>query len=140
MAETDKKSINCCSPVSSLNGIGKVRTAQYAKLGIFTVWDLLRHFPRAYENRGNVVLLSEASPEVRSSVILTVATVPRTAKLKGKMFLTKFKAFDESGTCEIAYFNQPYIASSFSVGDTYRFWGKAEKNGNGYSMSSPITL
>ena len=138
MAETDKKSINCCSPVGSLNGIGKVRTAQYAKLGIFTVWDLLRHFPRAYENRGNVVLLSEASPEVRSSVILTVATVPRTAKLKGKMFLTKFRAFDESGTCEIAYFNQPYIASSFSVGDTYRFWGKAEKNGNGYSMSSPI--
>lgn len=124
--------------VGTLHGVGKVRMSQYAKLGIFTVWDLLRHFPRAYEDRGNVVPLDAAPADVRCSVILTVATVPRTARIRGRMYLTKFRAFDGRHSCEIAYFNQPYYADKFVPGATFRFWGKVERHGNVFSMASPV--
>ena len=75
------------SPVTALNGVGKVRAAAYARLGIFTLYDLIRHFPRAYENRGNICLLSGAPENTRTSVVLTVATVPKTALVKGRMQL-----------------------------------------------------
>ena len=75
--------------VGQLKGVGKVRLEQYARLGIHTVWDLLRHFPRAYENRGNVRMLHEACDGTKCSVVLTVSTVPRTSRIKGRMYLTK---------------------------------------------------
>lgn len=124
--------------VGTLHGVGKVRTSQYAKLGIHTVWDLLRHFPRAYENRGHILPLDEADPEVRCSVILTVATVPRTVRIKGRMYLTKLRAFDGRHSCEITYFNQPYYADKFVPGEVFRFWGKVERKGNAFFMASPV--
>ena len=47
------------SPVSELSGVGKTRAAQLARLGINTVRDLIYYFPRAYEKRSDVRLLSQ---------------------------------------------------------------------------------
>ncbi|MEG3071135.1 MAG: hypothetical protein RQM92_10260 [Candidatus Syntrophopropionicum ammoniitolerans] len=38
-------------PVQSIKTIGPRRAASLQKLGIFTVGDLLSHFPRRYEDR-----------------------------------------------------------------------------------------
>ena len=38
-------------PVTSLWGVGGERAAQLARLGIFTIEDLLLHAPRRYEDR-----------------------------------------------------------------------------------------
>lgn len=123
--------------VTELRGVGKVREKMYSKLGIYTVWDLLRHFPRAYENRGKIIPLCAAPEDIRCSAIMTVASEPHSAKLQSHLTVTKFKAFDDSGVCEIIYFNQPYIEKKFSVGDTFRFWGRVEKKGHKYSMCAP---
>ena len=89
------------TPVTKLYGVGKVRAEKYAKMGIDTVGALLEHYPRGYENRGDVRLLKDTYDDCKSSVILTVATEPRVARLKKRMTLLKFKAYDESGFCEI---------------------------------------
>ncbi len=126
------------SPVTLLGGVGKVRAAAYAKMGIFTLGDLLRHYPRAYENRGDVRLLSQARTDGKSAVILTVATEPKCVRLRSHKSFVKFRAFDESGSCEIVYFNQDYLKTTFPVGSTFRFYGKVEQSGRKYSMSSPV--
>ena len=46
-------------PITALRGVGPAKQAAYARLGVFTVGDLLYHFPRAYENRGNVKRLCD---------------------------------------------------------------------------------
>ena len=51
------------TPVSALAGVGSARKAAYERLGIYTVEDLLYHFPRAYEHRGDIRMLAEASEE-----------------------------------------------------------------------------
>ena len=124
-------------PVTALYGVGGVKAKAYATAGVHSILDLLYYFPRAYENRGDIKLLEETSPEYKSAVVMTVATEPKIANIKRGMSLLKFRAFDESGICDITYFNQNYLKDKFSIGSTFRFYGKVEKAKKRYEMSSP---
>ncbi len=123
--------------IKCLYGIGDVKASAYARLGVYTVGDLLLHYPRGYENRGDIRLLRDTSEDSKSSVVLTVATQPRVARLKKRMSLLKFKAFDESGSCEMIFFNQDYLKNSFPIGSQFRFYGKVGRTKTAYTMSSP---
>ena len=125
MAEKIKSNISPSSPVSVLSGVGPTRAAAYAKAGVTTLTELLYHIPRSYENRGDIRLLSESyTGGGKSALVLTIATEPRAAKLRGRMTVVKLRAFDESGTCELTFFNQPYIKDQAHKGMTFRFFGK----------------
>ncbi|MBQ9784429.1 MAG: ATP-dependent DNA helicase RecG [Clostridia bacterium] len=126
------------SPITVLPGIGKTKAEYYAKMGVRTLGDLLLHYPRAYENRGDVVPLAAARLDGKSAVILTVASEPRVVRLRSHKSFLKFRAFDESGSCEIVYFNQDYLKSQFPIGSVFRFFGKVERKGKNFSMSSPV--
>lgn len=126
------------SPITVLSGVGKTKAEYYANIGVRTLGDLLLHYPRAYENRGDVVPLATAQPNGKSAVVLTVATEPRTVRLRSHKSFLKFRAFDDSGSCEIVYFNQDYLKSQFPIGSVFRFFGKVERKGKGFSMSSPV--
>ena len=126
------------SPITVLDGVGRVKAEHYAKMGIYTLGDLILHYPRAYENRGDIVTLEQARPDGKSALILTVATEARVVRLRSHKSFLKFRAFDDSGSCEIVYFNQDYLKSQFCIGSVYRFFGKVERKGGKYSMSSPV--
>ena len=125
------------TPVSELNGVGKVRASQLQKLGINTVGDLIYFFPRAYEKRGDVRPLSEFDPEKQCAYILTVATEVKTANIRRGLSLSKFRAFDESGSIEITFFNSPYVKDVFHIGSTFRFWGKVTVQKSKLQMANP---
>ena len=138
---TDKikdKRIDITSPLTVLSGVGEKRAELFGSLGVFTVGDLLRYFPRAYQNRGDVKTICEAamSGEV-SSMILTVGCEPSSVTVKRGMNLTKFTAFDESGKCQVVFFNQPYVKQLFHIGEVYRFYGKVVRSKNSWNLSSP---
>ena len=61
--------------IKKLYGVGEARARAYASLGIITVGDLLSHYPRGYENRGDVRLLCDADVEGKTAVLLTVALI-----------------------------------------------------------------
>lgn len=132
------------TPIDALPGVGAARKTAYRKLGIYTVEDLIYHFPRAYEHRGDIRMLAEAKDEPyrsgggRMSTILTVSTEARIARVKGRMTLCKFRAFDDSGSCEITFFNQDYLRNTFTVGSVFRFYGRVECVGKDrFTMTSP---
>ena len=137
MVSSKERRIDVSTDIGKLYGVGSAKKAAYAKLGIYTVDDIIAHYPRGYEDRGNVKLLCDADGQSKSSHILVVATEPRVSAVKGRMSLLKFRAYDESGVCEITFFNQNYLKSVFSLGGEFRFYGKVEKKGSRYYMSSP---
>ena len=143
MNEKEKRNVDAllAAPLLRLPGVGEKRAEQLARLGLHTVSDLLFHFPRAHENRGDVVSLAgtqePARAGARQAVILTVSTAPRRSRLKNRMTLLKFRAFDDSGTCEVAFFNQDYLADSFPIGAVFRFFGRVERTGRGFSLTNP---
>lgn len=112
------------TPVIKLNGVGKARAEKLEKLGIATLRDLIYYFPRAYENRGDVKTLGMHDTETPHSYILTVASEVHSVLVKKGMTLSKFRAFDESGSCEVVFFNSPFVKDVFHVGSTFRFYGK----------------
>ena len=63
--------------VKVLQGVGPARVKAYEKLGIKSVSDLIYHYPRAYENRGDVKLLSECVSGEKGSVMLVIGTSPK---------------------------------------------------------------
>ena len=75
------------SSVKALQGIGPARAKAYEKMGISTVSDLLYHFPRAYENRGDVKQLSECVLGDKNSVELVIGTVPKKTMIRRGMVL-----------------------------------------------------
>ena len=127
--------------IRHLYGVGAAREAAYARLGIRTVGDLLAHYPRGYEHRGDVRLLRDADGQSKSSHVLVIGTEPKSVRVRGRMSLLKFRAYDESGTCEITFFNQEYLKNTFLVGSVFRFYGRVEKkqtkNRESYFMTSP---
>lgn len=125
------------SLITELSGVGKVRAAAFARIGILTLKDLVYHLPRSYEHRGNVRSLKDGLDGSVGAYLLTVATAPKSVTLKRHMTLTKLRAFDESGTVEIVYFNQPYLKDVFTVGDSFRFYGKLSVSKAGVQLSSP---
>ncbi len=125
------------SSVKELPGIGEARAAAFARLGIFTLRDLLYHFPRAFESRKDIRPLCTIRDAEVATTLLTVATAPKNAIVKRTMTLTKFRAFDDSGSVEITFFNQPFLKDSFKVGETYRFHGKFSVKRNALLLSSP---
>ena len=115
---------NLSTPVVELSGIGKARAEKLLKLGIRTFRDLIYYFPRAYENRGDVRTLGMHDTEMPHSYVLTVASEVHSVLIKKGMTLSKFRAFDESGSCEVVFFNSPFVKDIFHIGATFRFYGK----------------
>lgn len=123
--------------VKSLKGVGDTRSKQLEKLGICTVGDLVYFFPRAYEARGNVRSLAESPIDTLCSTILTVGTSVKSTLIKKTLTVSKFRAFDESGTVEIVFFNSPYVKDVFTVGSSFRFYGKLTRSKNRLQMTAP---
>ncbi len=129
--------LTASTPVSELNGVGKVRAAQLGKLGINTVGDLIYYFPRAYEKRGDIRPLSEFDGERPCAYQLTVSSEVKTANIRRGLTLSKFRAFDESGSVDITFFNSPYVKDVFHIGSTFRFWGRVCLQKNRLQLANP---
>ncbi|MBR5767791.1 MAG: ATP-dependent DNA helicase RecG [Clostridia bacterium] len=126
------------APLTSLPGVGSKRAELFARLGAKTVGGLLDHFPRAYQNRGNVRSLPDCDPDMACSCVLTVSTVPRSARVRG-MVMTKFTAVDDDGRrATIYFFNNRFIEKTFEVGQRWRFWCRVKRDRSGFVLSAPI--
>lgn len=124
-------------PIVKMSGVGKVTAERLEKLGITTVEDLVYYFPRAYERRGNIRPLSHFSTDYPSAFILTVATEVSSVKIRGGMVLSKFRAFDESGSIEVIFFNSQFVKDIFHVGSVFRFYGKVSFSKNKPQLQNP---
>ena len=126
------------TPVKELYGVGE-KIEKYLHSGrLFTVKDLIYHLPRAYQNRGDIRSVDDISAYNEfHSYILTVASEPKVAMIRRGMNIMKLRAFDETGVVNITYFNQNYLRDVFSVGSTFRFWGRITQEKRTLCMNSP---
>ncbi len=125
------------TPIKNLSGVGKSREAQLKKLGIITVKDLLFHFPRAYERRGHLTSIVNCEHEATASLILTVGTEVKNSRIKNRMTISKLRAFDGSGSCEVVFFNSPFVKDIFHIGAQFRFYGKVLITRSGVQIVNP---
>ena len=124
--------------VDQLPGIGSVRAKSLAKLGIMTVGDLLEHYPRNYEDRREIYSIAKAPLDAPVCISAMVAELPRTARIRKGLDVTRVKVVDESAAMILTFFNQAYVRDALKQGETYIFYGKVEVDGRARRMSNPI--
>ncbi|MDY5124491.1 MAG: ATP-dependent DNA helicase RecG [Treponema sp.] len=95
------------SPVSSLAGVGPKMAASLAKLNIFTIGDLLQHYPRDYEDRTQKIYLKDFNKHQK---IHTVAQVIRQEWFGyGNMKTLKVIVTDGTAQAELICFNRAFL-------------------------------
>src|SRR5690242_10060260 len=105
------------APVDRLPDVGPKSAALLAKLGVKTVRDLLLTLPFGFEAFGSASGIAGLKPNESATVTGVVASVgSKYAKYK-RMKLTEATITDGSGTLNVVWFNQPYLANKLHVGD-----------------------
>ncbi len=95
------------TPVTAVPGIGSATAKKLAKLNIFTVADLLEHYPREYEDRTRIIPLSQFNTAKK---IHTVAKVISHEWFGyGRMRTLKIKVQDGKTTASLLCFNRPFM-------------------------------
>lgn len=124
--------------IEELKGIGEKRAVLFRKLGINTIGELIRYYPRSYEDWSNPVLISEAEQGENVCIKAVIGSPFSVNFTKGKgTLLAKTIAYDSSGGVTLIYFNNKYISQMLKTGEEYFFYGKIERTLNGCQMIAP---
>lgn len=125
-------------PVTILKGVGEAKAKFFANLNIFTLGDLICHFPRGYEDRTKLVTISELSPDVPACFRATVMNNPRTAHIRKGLDMTKVQLADTTGRLNVTFFNNRFAAGQLEYGREYIFYGAVSGDFVGYNMTNPV--
>ncbi len=110
--------------VQYVRGVGPARAAEFAKLGVLTVGDLVEHFPFRHE-------LSPRSQPIDSLELGQTATVlggitDVRQRGTGRNPRVVARVEDGTGRCRVTWFNAPYLLDRLRRGQTIRLTGKVD--------------
>ena len=113
--------------VKFVPGVGEARAKLLEKeLGIFTIGDLLRHYPFRYIDRTRIYRIAEVNESMDSSLVQIRARVTGVG-YAGTGRKQRFSAFvsDASGSAELTWFQGiKWIEKSVEVGREYLIFGR----------------
>lgn len=114
--------------VKYLKGVGPAKAKLLSKINIFNMYDLLTHYPRAYED------WSEITPIVNlmnDETVAIVGELSRPEKIVTRTGLTIVKAILDDGTGKItlSWFNQDYLMTKLRKGMRLVVIGKVKIEG-----------
>ena len=124
--------------LDTLPGIGPARARGLEKLGLVTVEDLLRCYPRSYEDRRKFSTVAAAPVDIPVCLELLVAEPPRLSRIRKGLELVKARLVDDTGSLTATFFNQTYMKDALRPGETYIVYGKVEGPPGRRQMTNPV--
>ena len=125
-------------PITILKGVGPTKAKQFAQLNIYTLEDLICHFPRGYEDRTKLVTIDKLEPDKPACFKAMVMSTPRTAHIRKGLDVTKVQVADHTARLSVTFFNQKFTTDKLQYGKEYIFYGAVSGDFIGYSMTSPV--
>ena len=109
-----------------IKGVTKINLPKLKKLGIFSLYDLFYHFPRAYENRDNYKKINDVLDEEFVILKGTVVNIANRFSKRGMVMVSAVLS-DETGMMELLWFNNRYVKNNVKVGNEIMVYGKVKK-------------
>lgn len=125
-------------PITILKGIGPTKAKQFAALNIFTLGDLICHFPRGYEDRTKIIPIEKLEPDQAACFRGMVMNTPRTAHIRKGLDLTRVQVADHTARLTLTFFNNRFAAEQLRYGQEYIFYGAISGDFSGYNMTNPV--
>ncbi len=94
------------------------------KLGLFSVADLLFHFPVRYSDISTVMKIADVRPGDSATVYGKISKLKTKKGFKSKISMAEGEIEDMSGKMKITWFNQAYLAKMIRDGEMVKLTGK----------------
>lgn len=124
--------------VQFIKGVGEARAKLLNRLGIYELKDLITYYPRTYEDRSIPKKIEELVDGEEALIEVMPVTRVSEIRIRRNMTILKMNARDDTGVCQMTWFNQSYLKGMFKPGEYYKFYGKVSKKGNRVEMNSPV--
>jgi ATP-dependent DNA helicase RecG len=107
------------------------------RLGLFSVHDLLFHFPVRYSDISEVKRIEDLIPGDVATVYGKVSKLKAKKAFRTKIPMGEGEIEDLSGKLKIMWFNQAYMAKMLKDGDTVKLTGKVTLGKQGLYLANP---
>jgi len=108
-----------------------------AKLKIRSALDLLRHFPSRYEVPGEMKNIADIASGETVFLKGKMSGLKTRRTYRKKINLSEAKLSDSTGTINIVWFNQPYLAKVLKEGDFLVLNGRVSEGKKGLYLANP---
>jgi ATP-dependent DNA helicase RecG len=108
--------------ITVLKGAGAQVAARMAKLGVYTVADLILYYPRDYDDRTHFIPLASFAREPRVRSLVDVVSHEWFGY--GRMRTLKVTVRDETAAAVLVCFNRPFLENQLPVGARVVVTGK----------------
>jgi len=125
-------------PITILKGVGPTMAKRFAALNIFTLGDLICHFPRGYEDRTKLIPIEKLEADTPACFRAMVMNTPRTNHIRKGLDLTKVQVADHTARLNLTFFNNKFAAEQLQYGREYIFYGALSGDFAGYGMTNPV--
>lgn len=124
--------------IQFVRGVGERRAALFNKLGVHTVSELVRFYPRNYRDLTNLKKIRECVPDEVCSIDAVIDYTPVGVRVKNGKTLFRTEATDGESVLHLIFFNNRYIPTLLQGGGEYILTGKLILNNGRYEMHSPL--
>lgn len=125
------------TPIANVPGIGPIYAKKLERLEIFTVSDLINHYPSRYEDYAAIKSISQTQVGEEVTIVGTIWDIGN-VYTKSHKILTKAVIQDGTGTIEVVWFNQRYLGTTLKTGMRLSLSGKVKQNGYKLTIVSPV--
>ena len=122
--------------ITDLKGIGPRKAEAFGKLGLFSMHDVLYHFPRKYLDYSKTSCIMGAKHGDYVALELKLKSDPKLARVRRGLDITTARAFDQSGEITLAWYNQPYRMKAVVAGECVYACGRVDRM-HGVKMINP---
>ena len=126
------------SKIELLPRITKPHIAALKKLRIFTVQDLLFHFPYKYLDFSKVSTIAELKSGEAVSLKVRVKQITSRFSFKAHINLAEAVVSDETGSLKITWFNQGYLAKTLKPNEEIFLSGTPEYYNGRLQLTNPV--
>jgi ATP-dependent DNA helicase RecG len=116
--------IHLQTPVQAVKGVGEKRAKLFERLGVRLVGDLLRFYPRSYEDWNGLSSFADVPRGVPCCVRGFVSCRPVAHRLPGGKTVYKTVITDGHTLLNVNIWNNKFAAAKLKEGEEYLFWGK----------------
>ena len=114
------------SPLREIKGVGAKTEELFHKIGVYTVGDILLHYPRTYIQYPQAKHVDEVLDGEQAAVLGRITRTPVVRKVR-TMQITVTTISEMGASLELVWYRMPYMKNNLKVGSTYIFYGKVNK-------------
>ncbi len=124
------------TPILQIKGVGEKTARIFEKMGIVTVGDLIRFYPRDYEKFEEALPVRDVKKGEICAVRVRIAGSVTTKKIRNLTILNAVAA-DGTGKIKLTFFNMPFLKNVLKPGGVYLFRGMIQYKDGMFVMEQP---